>query len=150
MKQDIQTFVAECDIYQRNKGETIKSQRTLQPLPIPPSIWRDISMDFVVGLPKYGNKIVIMVVVDCLSKYAHFCALQHLFIASIVAQVSWIISSNFMACLILFSLTDILLSPAFFGKNCSGYREPASILAPPIIPRLIAKLKLSTSVWKHI
>jgi hypothetical protein len=44
----------------------------------------DISMDFIVGLPKSGNKSVIMVVVDCLSKYAHLCALQHWFIASIL------------------------------------------------------------------
>jgi hypothetical protein len=43
-------------------------------------------MDFIFGLPKSGNKSVIMVVVDCISKYAHFCALQHLFTASTVAQ----------------------------------------------------------------
>jgi hypothetical protein len=42
MKQDVCTFVVECDFCQRNKGETIKSPNTLQPLPIPPSIWRDI------------------------------------------------------------------------------------------------------------
>jgi hypothetical protein len=36
-------------------------------------------MDFIVGLPKSGNKSVIMVVVDHLSKYAHLCALQHPF-----------------------------------------------------------------------
>jgi hypothetical protein len=82
MKKDVHTFVAECDVCQRNKGETIKSPGTLQPLPIPPTIWRDISMDFIVGLPKSGNKSVIMVVVDRLSKYAHLCALQHPFTAS--------------------------------------------------------------------
>jgi hypothetical protein len=32
-------------------------------------------MDFIVGLPKSGNKSVIMVVVDFFSKYAHLCAL---------------------------------------------------------------------------
>jgi hypothetical protein len=32
-------------------------------------------MDFIIGLPKLGNKSFIMVVVDHLSKYAHFCAL---------------------------------------------------------------------------
>jgi hypothetical protein len=52
-----------------------------------PSIWGDISMDFIVGLPKLGNKSIIMVVIDCLSKYAHFCALQHPFIAAIVDQI---------------------------------------------------------------
>jgi hypothetical protein len=87
MKWDVLTFVAECDVCQHNKGERVKSPGTLQPLPIPPAIWRDISMDFIVGLPKLGNKSVIMVVVDCLSKYAHLCALQHSSIASIVAQI---------------------------------------------------------------
>jgi hypothetical protein len=87
MKQDIRKFVAECEVCQRNKGETVKSPGTLQPLPIPPDIWKDISMDFITGLPKSGNKSVIMVVVDRLSKYAHFCALHHPFTASTVAQI---------------------------------------------------------------
>jgi hypothetical protein len=68
MKQDIGTFVAECDTCQCNKGETIKSSGTLQPLPIPPTIWSYISMDFIVGLPKSDNKSFIMVIVDRLSK----------------------------------------------------------------------------------
>jgi hypothetical protein len=87
MKHDIRKFVAECEVCQRNKGETIKSPGTLQPLPIPPAIWKDISMDFITGLPKSGNKSMIMVVVDRLSKYAHFCALPHPFTASTVAQI---------------------------------------------------------------
>jgi hypothetical protein len=87
MKQDIRNFVAECEVCQRNKGETVKSLGTLQLLPIPPDIWKDISMDFITSLPKSGNKSVIMVVVDHLSKYSHFCALQHPFTASTVAQL---------------------------------------------------------------
>ena len=39
MKNDIHTFVAEYNVCQRNKGETIKAPDTLQPLPIPPAIW---------------------------------------------------------------------------------------------------------------
>jgi hypothetical protein len=86
MKQDVHNVVAECDVCQCNKGEIVKSHGTLQPLPIPPVIWRDIFMDFIVGLPKLGNKSIIMVVVDHLSNYAHLCALQHPFTASTMAQ----------------------------------------------------------------
>jgi hypothetical protein len=41
-------------------------------------------MDFITGLPKSEGKSVIMVIVDRLTKYAHFCALSHPFKASIV------------------------------------------------------------------
>jgi hypothetical protein len=87
MKKDVHTFVVECEVFQRNKGETIEALGTLKPLPIPPAIWRDISMDFIVGLPKSGNTSIIMVVFDHLSKYAHLCALQHPFTVSIVPQI---------------------------------------------------------------
>jgi hypothetical protein len=87
MKHDVHNFVVECDVCQCNKGKIVKSSSTLQPLPIPPAIWRDISMDFIVGLPKSGNKLVIVVVVDRISKYAHFCALQNPFTTSTVAQL---------------------------------------------------------------
>jgi hypothetical protein len=87
MKQDVRTFVVECEVCQHNKGQTVKSPGTLQPLMIPSAIWRYIYMDFIVGLPKSGNKSVIMVVVDILSKYAHFCALQHPFTTAIMAQI---------------------------------------------------------------
>eukprot|EP00253_Pinus_taeda_P027776 PITA_27776 len=86
MKKDILTFVVECDVCQRHKGETVKAPGTLQPLPIPTSIWTEVSMDFITSLPKSGNKSVIMVVVDKLSKYAHFCALPHPFTPTLVAQ----------------------------------------------------------------
>eukprot|EP00253_Pinus_taeda_P035461 PITA_35461 len=67
MKRYVLTFVAECDVCQRHKGETVKSLDTLQPLPIPASIWTDVSMDFITGLPKSGDKSVMMVVVEKLS-----------------------------------------------------------------------------------
>ena len=85
LNSDIQKFVAECLVCQRNKVETIKTPGLLQPLSIPSQRWEEVSMDFITGLPKSEGKSVIMVVVDRLTKYAHFCALSHPFKASTVS-----------------------------------------------------------------
>ena len=66
MKKDTCTFVVECDTFQTHKGETMKPPSELQPLPIPNAVWTDISMNFIIGLPKSNNWFVIMVVDDYL------------------------------------------------------------------------------------
>jgi hypothetical protein len=42
-------------------------------------------MDFITRLPKSEGKSVIMVIVDRLTKYTHFCALSYPFKYNIVA-----------------------------------------------------------------
>ena len=44
-------------------------------------------MDFISGLPKSKGKDSIMVVVDRLTKYAHFLAIDHPFTAKDVANL---------------------------------------------------------------
>lgn len=57
------------------------------PLPIPEAMWQDSSMDFVTGLPKVKGKMVLMFVMDRLSKFCHLIALPTDFSANMVAKV---------------------------------------------------------------
>jgi transposase InsO family protein len=74
MTRDVKRYIKTCDSCQRNKPSNQRPAGLLQPLPIPDGRWEDIAMDFVVELPrtKKGHD-AILVVVDRLTKRAHFC-----------------------------------------------------------------------------
>jgi hypothetical protein len=65
--------------------ETAKTLGLLQPLSNPSQHREEVSINFIIGLPKYDRQSVIMVIVDRLTKYTHFFALSQPFKASIVA-----------------------------------------------------------------
>jgi hypothetical protein len=52
MREDIAEYVAQCDTCQRVKAEHQRPAGLLHPLEIPTWKWDDISMDFIVGLPR--------------------------------------------------------------------------------------------------
>ena len=56
-------------------------------MPIPSTPWPNVSVDFIVSLPKSHLKNVVLVVVDRLTKYVHFIPLAHPYIASKVVEL---------------------------------------------------------------
>src|SRR5438128_56870 len=73
MKRDVAEYVALCDTCQRVKAEHQRPAGLLQPLKVPEWKWEEISMDFIVGLPRtQSGHDSIWVIVDCLTKVAHF------------------------------------------------------------------------------
>jgi hypothetical protein len=52
MKIEIARYVVRCDTYRCVKAIHMKTAGPLQSLPIPTWKWEDISMDFIVGLPR--------------------------------------------------------------------------------------------------
>ena len=87
MKHQIREFVQGCQIYQQAKPERVKYPGLLLPLPVPKQAWQTVSLDFISGLPPTSKGNCILVVVDKLSKYAHFMVLKHTFTALTVAKI---------------------------------------------------------------
>lgn len=79
-------YVSNCLIYQQTKSTTQRPMELLMPLPIPKVIWEDISMDFITGQTVVQGKYVIIVVVDRLSKFAHFRSLKASYSAKLIAN----------------------------------------------------------------
>lgn len=87
MWKAVRECVRNCSICQRYKPDNTANPGLLQPLPIPKTLFSDISMDFISGLPKSKGKEVVFMVVDRLSKYGHFFALAHPYSSIDVAQI---------------------------------------------------------------
>jgi hypothetical protein len=73
MTIEIARYVVRCDTCRRVKAIHMKTAVPLQSLPIPTWKWEDISMDFIVGLPRTAKGYdSISVIIDRLTKIAHF------------------------------------------------------------------------------
>ena len=99
-RKDVEKYVVDCPVCQRNKALTVKKAGLLQPLPIPSFKWESVSMDFITQLPttKSGNDAVI-VFVDRLTKMVHFAPTKTTCSAEDVACLFRDTDSNTTGCL---------------------------------------------------
>jgi hypothetical protein len=88
MKRDIVEYVALCDTCEWVKAEHQWPAGLLQPLQVPEWKWEEIAMDFIVGLPRtqlgYDS---IWVIVDRLTKVAHFIPVKTTYSGSQLAEL---------------------------------------------------------------
>ncbi|KAL4025931.1 hypothetical protein IC575_014337 [Cucumis melo] len=88
MKREVAEFVSRCLVCQQVKAPRQKPAGLLQPLSIPKWKWENVSMDFITGLPRtLRGFTVIWVVVDRLTKSAHFVPGKSTYTASKWAQL---------------------------------------------------------------
>jgi hypothetical protein len=87
LKADVDNYVKQCSVCGHTKYSHTHPVGLLQPLSILAGVWQDLSMDFVDGLPKSEGYTVILVILDRLTKFAHFLPLKHPYTAATVAQV---------------------------------------------------------------
>ncbi|XP_028785068.1 uncharacterized protein LOC114740980 [Neltuma alba] len=74
MKRDVERICAKCITCKKAKSRVLP-HGLYTPLPVPSEPWVDISMDFILGLPRSRKGMdSIFVVVDRFSKMAHFIA----------------------------------------------------------------------------
>ncbi len=83
---DVTKFVKSCEICCKSKIPRHKPYGFLSPLSTPERPWSEISIDFIVELPKSKDLTCIMVVVDRLTKMAHFIPFRCLPTAAIAAD----------------------------------------------------------------
>ncbi|KAL0551236.1 hypothetical protein IC582_010322 [Cucumis melo] len=88
MKREVAEFVSKWLVCQQVKAPRQKPAGLLQPLSIPEWKWENVSMDFITGLPRtLRGFTVIWVVVDRLTKSAHFVPGKSTYTASKWAQL---------------------------------------------------------------
>ena len=87
MNKDVALFVKKCVECLKAKSR-LMPHGLYSPLPIPTAPWEDVSMDFIVGLPRTKKgRDSIFVVVDRFSKMSHFIACHKTDNASNVADL---------------------------------------------------------------
>ncbi|KAL6346188.1 hypothetical protein AAG906_027932 [Vitis piasezkii] len=162
MKRDVERACARCITCRQAKSRVLP-HRLYTPLPVPSAPWVDISMDFVLGLPRSRNgRDLIFVVVDRFSKMSHFISCHKTDDATHIANLF------FREIVRLHGVPRSIVSDhdvkflSYFGKPCGESWKLNYCFRLLVTPKRMDKLsldgekkaemvkKLHESVRKHI
>jgi hypothetical protein len=119
MKIEIAQYVAQCDLCRRVKAVHLKTAGQFNPLHILSWKWDDISMDFIVGLPRTSKGFdSIWVIVDRLTKQAHFLPVKNRYPALGYAKLYINRILSLQECLKQLFLIEVPNLYCNFGNSC--------------------------------
>ncbi|KAJ9547405.1 hypothetical protein OSB04_019948 [Centaurea solstitialis] len=88
MKREVARYVESCLTCLKVKAEHQRPHGKMQPLEIPEWKWENLTMDLITKLPKTPRKFdAIWVIVDRLTKSAHFLAIRESFTSKQLADL---------------------------------------------------------------
>jgi hypothetical protein len=149
MNREIVKYVSECDMRQRVKADHLRPAENLQPLSIPEWKWKNICMNFIVGLPRTSRGYnSIWVIMYCLTKSAHFILYPPHTGSNRMPSSTYHTLSAIMVSQRQLSLTEGLFLWHVFGNNYMTVWAPISSKAQPIILRLTGRLNVSIKSLK--
>jgi hypothetical protein len=91
LKRDVAAHVSMCDVCQRVKAEHQKPAGLLYPLKMTKWKWEEIGIDFITGLPRTSKGYdSIWVIVDRLTKVAHFIPVKTTYKGSQSTEYIWL------------------------------------------------------------
>jgi hypothetical protein len=88
LKRNVAAHVVVCDVCQRVKAEHQRPARLHHSLQVREWKWEEIGMDFIVGLPRTSKSYdSIWVIVDILTKVAHFILVKTIYKGTQLAEL---------------------------------------------------------------
>jgi hypothetical protein len=141
MSRDVECYVSQCTTCNKVKSR-LNPHGLYMPLPVPSVPWDDISMDFVLGLPRTKRgRDSIFVVVDLFSKMAYLI----LFTRARMHHMLLICSSLRLFIYIVFQILlpriGMLNSEVIFGEPCDLNVGQNCYFLLRVIPKLMVKLR---------
>jgi hypothetical protein len=97
MSNTVRQYVRNCSVCGRVKPWRDGLQGLLRPLPVPERIWKEVSIDFMTGLPESDGCTNLMVVTDCLSKDVVLVGLEDITTESVAkAYINYVVAYHWL------------------------------------------------------